>query len=681
MENRNIWQIIKSVTIFSLLIVVNFFNPVSAQVPPGIVPYQGIPVLVPATLQELNTSTYCQLSYGTSGLQRSTTSCVPLNLGSQNPGFVSPSSHLIITTPAIDPLACIAGAPGAYLSTFPNIQDWDTLNYGVPRVMKLNDNNPGSYPCANAVATYYFIPTESQNVLVFWFSFVTQSVPLHDMSENALFRVEMTDANGNYVTGDYEHSTFYIIPETSQYPAIHPCRQSLDVQYICPAASMNIDNFWADWVRLAFDLRDYIGQTVRLRVIASECVYQAHYTYAYFTGYGLNGTIDVQACGDDNIVLKAPSGFENYVWYVNNVHVPTADGFSTLTRIRNTSETEFRCEMNSQTGAPFVFDATVNYYDLFPNFEWEQVFDECDNKVQFTNTSEIFKINNGGNVAQPIQYVLWDFGDNNTSTAINPTHYYVDIGTYTVNLRIWDADSICNVDTTYTITIGPSEIGTSEMAVSTCEEKLPYSFVDPLMGPNDQYIWHAEGTYQVTFPGAAWNGCDSIINVTLTIEKPHVRIEQTGDFCEEFTATLTAISNITNPEYFWNTEETSDHIIVTKHGTYSVTITDDNGCTASHSVKILACDPPVYIPSAITPSDNNGINDCIEIHSANLISSINFSVHNRFGETVYYTTDKNFKWCGEVGGKTPINVTYQYILFYTDDKGIERMKKGTITVL
>lgn len=686
MKKCNNWLFIKSITILSLFIVFNFFNPVSAQVPPDVTPYLGIPVLVPATLNELNVPNgYCKLSYGNAGLQRSSTSCAPLNIGSQNPGFVSPSSHLIITSATTDPMACIGGVPGVYLSKFPNIQDWDTLNYGIPRVMRLNDNNPGSNPCANAVATYYFIPTEEQNVLVFWFSFVTQSVDWHNKSENALFRVEMTDANGNFVTGDYEHSTFYIIPTTTTDGVLHTCCQPLLLQYTCPNASMNLDNFWADWVRLAFDLRPYIGQTVRLRVIASECIYQAHYTYAYFTGYGLKGTIDVQACGDDNITLTAPAGFENYVWFVNNVRIASADGLSTLTRVRNTSETEFRCEMESQTGAPFVFDATVNYYDLFPGFEWEQVFDECDNKVQFNNTSEIFKINNGGNVPQPVQYVLWNFGDGNTSTEVNPTHYYANPGTYNVSLQIWDADSICSVTTDSSaltvVTVLPSEVGTSTLAVSTCEEKLPYKFEDPLMEPDAQYIWDVAGTYEVVFPERAWNGCDSIVSVTLTVEKPQVRIEQTGDFCEEFTATLTAVSNITNPEYFWNTEETSEHIVITKHGTYSVTITDDNGCTASHAIKVLACEPPVYIPTAITPSDKNALNDCIQILSANLIGSINFSIYNRFGEVVYHTTDKNFVWCGEVQGKTPVNVTYQYILIYTDDKGIERMKKGIITVL
>lgn len=678
-------KIIKNVALFILLMFgLNLM--VHAQVPPGVVPATGIPVLVPATLGELNVPNgYCQLTYGTSGLNRSSTSCVPLTLTGHNVGTQSPSSHFIINSGASDQLACIENVPNIYLTTFPNIQFWDTLNYGVPRVMKMGDNNPGSYPSASSAATYYFVPTEEQNVLVFWFAFVTQAAQHHNKTENALFRVEMTDVNGNYITGDYQNSTFYIIPETSTDPVVHPCCQPLLVRYTCPQTQMipsgNSPNMWADWVRLAFDLRPYMGQTVRLRVIVSECIYQAHYTYCYFTGYGLKGSIDVQACGDDNISLQAPKGFENYVWYINNAQVYSADGLSKLIRTRNTNETSFRCEMTSQTGAPFVFTAEVNYYDLFPDYTWEQLFDECENKVQFTNTSEIYKINNGGNEAQVLQYVLWDFGDGNTSTAINPLHYYAGTGPYDVRLTIWDADSICSLDTIYTITLQESNNTTATDEVSTCEERLPYVYLNPLMGPNDHYSWTTEGVYTVTYPGEAWNGCDSIVSVTLTIERPQVRIEQMQDYCDVFSTELTTIVNMPNVEYLWSTEETSPSIIVTKHGTYSVTITDENECTANAFIKILACEPPVYIPSAITPSDKNTLNDCIKLHSANLISTIDFTIFDRFGGIVYRTLDKNFEWCGEVNGQLPLNVIYTYILIYTDDKGIEKLKKGTITVL
>lgn len=663
---------------------------IHAQVPPGVTPYVGIPVLVPATLNELNvTNGYCQLTKGSSGLDRSSTSCVPLTLAGHSVGFVSPNSHQIITAGGQDQLACIENVPGVYLNKFPTIQYWDTATYGVPRVMRLNDQNPGSSPSASSAATYYFIPTEEQNILVFWFAFVTQAAQHHDKTENALFRVEMTDANGNFVTGNYLNSSFYIIPETSTDPIVHPCCQPLLYRYNCPQTQMipagNSPNMWADWVKLAFDLRPFIGQPVRLRVIASECIYQAHYTYCYFTGYGLKGSIDVLACGEDGVILQAPQGFENYTWFINNTPLPSADGLSRLERVRNTNETTFRCEMTSQTGAPFEFTADVNYYNLFPSFTWEQTFNDCNNTVEFTNTSEIYKINNGGNVSQPIQYVLWDFGDGHTSTEISPTHIYAGTGPYNVTLTIWDADSICNAGSNagspLVINLVPSNNMTATDEVSTCEEKLPFVYTDPLMSPNDNYTWSAEGTYTVTYPNAAWNGCDSVVSVTLTIDKPQVRIEQLQDYCDVFSTELVAIPNNPNVNYLWSTEETQESIIVTKHGTYSVTITDENECTAKASIKILACEPPVFIPSAITPSDKNTLNDCIRIHSSNLISSIDFTIFDRFGGIVYRTFNKEFVWCGEVRGEVPLNVIYQYVLIYVDDKGIERIKKGTITVL
>jgi gliding motility-associated-like protein len=148
-----------------------------------------------------------------------------------------------------------------------------------------------------------------------------------------------------------------------------------------------------------------------------------------------------------------------------------------------------------------------------------------------------------------------------------------------------------------------------------------------------------------------------------------------------FSTELVAIANNPNVNYLWSTDETQSSIIITKHGTYSVTITDENECTAKTSIKILACEPPVFIPSAITPSDQNTLNDCIKIHSSNLINSLDFTIFDRFGGIVYRTFNKEFIWCGEVNGELPLNVIYQYVLIYTDDKGIERIKKGSITVL
>lgn len=68
-----------------------------------------------------------------------------------------------------------------------------------------------------------------------------------------------------------------------------------------------------------------------------------------------------------------------------------------------------------------------------PNYCELDFFSE--NYCQTNNTQ--FYINNTDN----IQTVLWDFGDSQTSTELNPTHIYTSAGTYTVTLEVTFTDN------------------------------------------------------------------------------------------------------------------------------------------------------------------------------------------------------------------------------------------------
>ncbi|HLS29648.1 MAG TPA: T9SS type A sorting domain-containing protein [Flavobacteriaceae bacterium] len=74
-----------------------------------------------------------------------------------------------------------------------------------------------------------------------------------------------------------------------------------------------------------------------------------------------------------------------------------------------------------------------------------------DNEVNFTNTSSDF------------ESVLWDFGDSNTSTEVDPVHIYEEIDTYTVTLTI----SVCEETYIQTKTIDITTLNTVDFTVET----------------------------------------------------------------------------------------------------------------------------------------------------------------------------------------------------------------------
>lgn len=86
---------------------------------------------------------------------------------------------------------------------------------------------------------------------------------------------------------------------------------------------------------------------------------------------------------------------------------------------------EYDCLSVMQTATAYILDEPVSSFSHTVNGY----------AVQFTNTSQ-YAID-----------VLWDFGDGQTSTQLNPTHTYAQHGTYDVKLYI---DNICGTDSSET---------------------------------------------------------------------------------------------------------------------------------------------------------------------------------------------------------------------------------------
>jgi len=154
----------------------------------------------------------------------------------------------------------------------------------------------------------------------------------------------------------------------------------------------------------------------------------------------------------------------------------------------------------------------------------------------------------------------------------------------------------------------------------------------------------------------------------------------TPDFCENMTAELMVETPM--PDYIWSTGETAPNITVTAPGFYSVTASQGD-CHSVGFCQIQSCQSELYLPNTITPSRGEGLNDYFGIPELKQREMVMFeiAIFNRWGEMVFYSTDKNFKWNGEYKGKIHYQTVYNYIITYSDASGRSHRLTGSITIL
>ena len=240
---------------------------------------------------------------------------------------------------------------------------------------------------------------------------------------------------------------------------------------------------------------------------------------------------------------------------------------------------------------------------------------------------------------------------------------YTESGDYTRTLTNMAG---CDSVVTLHLTVYPAEV--AEIAEAACEE----------------YVWNGEtytesGDYTRSFTNTV--GCDSTVTLHLTVIDTALEIiSLTEDFCEGMSAELTVVTSMT--DYEWSTGEEMPNITVTQPGVYSVTAMQ-GGCRATARYTVEGCDFQLWLPNAITPSKSDGLNDVFSLPQRvqSMIADFEISIFNRWGEQVFYSTDKNFQWDGSFKGKTFVNTVYTYIIRYTLAGGKPYRVTGSVTVL
>ena len=109
------------------------------------------------------------------------------------------------------------------------------------------------------------------------------------------------------------------------------------------------------WTPITIKLDAFIGKTIKLEFITNDCIFTAHFGYAYVdVNTNCNGAITGNnICpGDQAITLSAPFGFQSYTWYSD----------ITFSTILSTSQT---LVLNPPPAVGSVFPVIVTPYNGF----------------------------------------------------------------------------------------------------------------------------------------------------------------------------------------------------------------------------------------------------------------------------------------------------------------------------
>jgi gliding motility-associated-like protein len=113
---------------------------------------------------------------------------------------------------------------------------------------------------------------------------------------------------------------------------------------------------------------------------------------------------------------------------------------------------------------------------------------------------------------------------------------------------------------------------------------------------------------------------------------------------------------------------------------YTVTYTDQNGCSASDSINIYY-DPILYIPNTFTPDSNpNGLNSYFQAIGSN-IADFKMDIYNRWGELIRTLNSLDETWDGTYNGAQCQDGTYTWKVVLTDFEQINHVHVGHVNLL
>jgi gliding motility-associated-like protein len=272
-------------------------------------------------------------------------------------------------------------------------------------------------------------------------------------------------------------------------------------------------------------------------------------------------------------------------------------------------------------------------------------------------------------------------------------------GSYTVTVT--DRETGCKVEASFivpNVTIGVDiqtrntcagmEEGTITLTPTGGSGDYSYTWA-PNVGNSSSVDGLANGSYNFTITDNA-SGCSITDGITIgTFASPSVTATSdalNNTIINGQSTVLTGTPNGGTPDYTYswtpggaNTASTT--VSPTETTTYTVKVTDANGCMATDVITITVNDLEfIKMPTAFAPGGNVSENQTygpVTNLPADRIRT--FKIFNRWGQVIF--DDPNSKWDGTFKSTDqPVGV-YVYLLEYLDSTGEKQLEKGHFTLV
>ncbi len=371
------------------------------------------------------------------------------------------------------------------------------------------------------------------------------------------------------------------------------------------------------------------------------------------------------------------------------------DAFETFT-IQATTTTEYGCQLNES------IEITVNPIYLEASDDTLSCQGEpIDLSANSNGLAQSFTWSNQSN----LNPILNPSGD--STITVTPgafSYYYIQVVNGGCSLKDSIAVGLLSAGTTVS---SDKYICAGDTAILVVSNDFPGNQLTHVWQP-EEYILSGQGSSIIrvlvnepttfTVVSSTTEGCEVENSTTVYLSNlGNLEVTASADpinIVAGQTSTLAALPAVDTYNYMWspsgslgtpnNRITTASPLTTTTYIIDIIDVGEFGACVRNDSVTVyvfesVCGEPTIFVPNTFTPN-GDGENDEVLVRGGN-ITSMEFSIFNRWGELVFETTDQSIGWDGNYKGKIGEPAVYVYHLRVRCNEGQNYFTKGNITLL